>query len=65
RSAAGVAVIEMDELHSYIGAKKTPASSGGLWIAMQNNSSTAYWVPAIRPRVSNYGRPSKAASSKL
>ena len=63
RSAAGVAVIEMDELHSYIGAKKTPAGSGWLWIAMQNNSSTAYWVPAIRPRASNYGRPSRATPS--
>jgi transposase len=64
RSAAGVTVIEMDELHTYIGAKKTPAGSGWLWIAMQNNSSIAYWVPAIPPRASNYGRGSKATPSK-
>ena len=67
RSAAGVAVIEMDELHTYIGigAKKTPVGSGWLWIAMQDRSSTAYWVPAIPPRASNYGRVSKAMPSKL
>ena len=63
RSAAGVTVIEMDELHTYIGAKKTPAGSGWLWIAMQNNSSTAYWVPAIPPQASNYGRPSRVTPS--
>ena len=64
RSAAGVTVIEMDELHTYIGAKKTPAGSGWLWIAMQDSSSTAYWVPATLPRASNYGRGSKAMPSK-
>ena len=37
RSAAGVAVIEMDELHSSIGAKITPVGSGWLWIAIHNN----------------------------
>jgi transposase len=64
RSAAGVTVIEMDELHTYIGAKKTPAGSGWLWIAMQDSSSTAYWVPATSPQASNYGRGSKAMPSK-
>ena len=64
RPAAGVTAIEMDELHTYIGAKKTPAGSGWLWIAMQDNSSTAYWVPATLPRASNYGRGSKAMPSK-
>jgi transposase len=59
RSATGVTVIEMDELHTYIGAKKTPAGSGWLWITMQDSSSTAYWVPAIRPRASHDGRPSR------
>ena len=64
RSAAGVTVIEMDELHSYIGAKKTSVGSEWLWIAMHNSSSTAYWVPAIPPQASNSGRPSRVTPSK-
>jgi hypothetical protein len=34
RSAAGVVVIEKDELHSSIGAKKTLTGFGCLWIAI-------------------------------
>ena len=64
RSTAGVEVIELDELHSYVGSKKTPAGSGWLWIAMHENSSTASWVPAIPPRDGNYGSASKARPSK-
>ena len=40
-----VQVMEMDEMHTYIGSKKTIAGYGLLLIEMRENSSTAYWVP--------------------
>jgi transposase-like protein len=40
-----VQVMEMDEMHSYIGSKKTIAGYGLLLIEMQKGLSTAYWVP--------------------
>jgi transposase-like protein len=46
RSAAGVEVVEMDEMHTYIGSKKTFAGYGLLLIDMGNGSSTAKWVRA-------------------
>jgi len=48
RSASGVKVMEMDEMHTYIGSKKTIAGSGLLLIEMGNGLSTAYWVPAMQ-----------------
>lgn len=57
---AGVTVIAMDELHTYIGAKKNVC---WLWVAVDRDArqfpSTAYWVPAIPPRASNEGRGQK------
>jgi transposase len=46
RSAAGVDVVEMDEMHTYIGSKKTIAGYGLLLIDMGGASSTAKWVAA-------------------
>jgi transposase-like protein len=40
-----VQVIEIDEMHSYIGSKKILAGYGLLLIDMNESSSTAYWVP--------------------
>jgi len=56
RSASGVNIIEMDEMHTYIGAKKPSAGSGLLLIEMQSNVSTASWVPATRQLGSNGGK---------
>ena len=39
-----VEVMELDEMHSYIGSKKTIAGYGLLLIEMGTASSTAYWV---------------------
>lgn len=50
RSDAPVQVMELDEIQSYIGSKKTVAGYGLLLIDMQGASSTAVWVPAIRQR---------------
>lgn len=55
RSTAGVTVIEMDEMHTYIGAKKTPVGSGLLLIEMQSDFSTAYWVPGTPSPGNNCG----------
>ncbi len=40
-----VQVMELDEMHSYIGSKKTIVGYGLLLIEMGKNSSAAYWVP--------------------
>ena len=45
RNEKAVQVMEMDEMHTYIGSKKTIAGYGLLLIEMQKDSSTAYWVP--------------------
>jgi len=50
-----VAVMELDELHSYIGSKKTIAGFGLLLIEMGGASSTAYWVAGTRQPERNSG----------
>jgi transposase len=58
RSAAGVEVVEMDEMHTYIGSKKTIAGYGLLLIDRGNGSSTAKWTPATpTPGESSGARP--------
>ena len=52
RSNSGVEVVEMDEMHTYIGSKKTTAGFGLLLIDMENDSSTAYWAP-VAPQLEN------------
>jgi transposase len=49
----------MDEMHTYIGSKKTIAGSGLLLIEMGNDFSTAKWVPATPKQDENYGMPLK------
>ena len=48
RSDKDIDVVELDEMHTYIGSKKTIVGSGLLLIEMENVSSIAKWVPAIR-----------------
>jgi len=63
RSTIQVDVIEMDEMHTYIGSKKTIVGSGLLLIDMANDSSTAMWVPAaLKQAAINYGKPLKTAT---
>ena len=42
-----VQVMEIDEMHSYVGSKKTIVGYGLLLIEMKENSSIAYWAPGI------------------
>jgi len=65
RSASGVNIIEMDEMHTSIGAKKTVAGFGLLLIEMHGHSSTASWVPVTLNPASNYGRSSSRTGSKV
>ncbi len=65
RSTTAVKVVEMDEMHTYIGSKKTIAGYGLLLIAMENDSSTAYWVPATQKQDDSYGMPSKTKPLKI
>ncbi len=48
RSANEIEVVEMDEMHRYIGSKKTIAGSGLLLIVLGESSSSARWVHATR-----------------
>ncbi len=42
KSEKKIEVVEMDEMHTYIGHKKTTAGYGLLLIDMEKDSSTAY-----------------------
>lgn len=59
RSDKNIDVVELDEMHTYIGSKKTIAGSGLLLIEMESVSSTAKWVHAIQKQDGSYGKPSK------
>lgn len=47
RNDKPVQMIEMDEMHTYIGSKKTVAGYGLLLIVMEKDSSTASWVAGV------------------
>jgi len=63
-TAAEVKVVEMDELHSHVGHKKTTAGSGRLLIDMGDGSSAALWASATRERGGGSGRISSVLGSK-
>ncbi len=44
KSDKPVIVTELDEMHTYIGSKKTTVGYGSLLIDMGENLSTAFWV---------------------
>jgi transposase-like protein len=57
RSNKEIEIVEMDEMHSYIGSKKTISGFGLLLIDMGNGSSTSYWVKGT-------GLPAKSSGKK-
>ena len=63
-TATEVKVVEMDELHSYVGRKKTTAGSGRLLIDMGAGSSAALWAPATRKPGGGSGRTLSGPGSK-
>lgn len=52
KSEHQIKIVEIDELHTYVGQKKTIAGYGLLLIEMGKNSSIVYLVPA-EPRPAN------------
>ena len=65
KSEQKIQVVELDEMHTYISAKKNIAGSGLLLIEMGKNSSTAYWVPGESKQDSSSGNRLKTNKSKL
>ena len=55
RSTKPVKVMELDEMHSYIGSKKNIVGYGLLLIEMRKGSSTAYWVAGELPQEKSFG----------
>ena len=58
-SSWDIEVVEIDEMHTYVGSKKTIVGSGLLLIEMEKNSSTAYWVPGEPKQGKSSGIPSR------
>jgi transposase-like protein len=63
-TATEVKVVEMDELHSYVGHKKTTAGFGRLLIDMGDGSSVALWAPATWKQGGGSGQPLNGQESK-
>ena len=59
QSNSPVEVVEMDEMHTYIGSKKTPAGFGLLLIDREKDSSTAFWATVVPQQDKRYGKLSK------
>ena len=59
RAEHPVKIIELDEMHTYIGSKKNIAGYGLLLIEMQKDSSTAHWVQGELSQGKSSGVPSK------
>ena len=56
RSDKEIEIIEMDEMHSYIGSKKTISGYGLLLIDMESDSSTSYWVRGTGLPAKGFGK---------
>lgn len=65
RSDSPLDVVEMDEMHTYVGSKKNTAGYGLLSIAMEENSSTACWAVATPKRDGDSGMPLKTKGSDM
>jgi hypothetical protein len=59
RNSEDLDVVEIDEMHTYIGSKKTTVGYGLLLIEMGINSSTVKLVAGERRLEKNFGKKSK------
>ena len=55
RSDKEIEIMEMDEMHSYIGSKKTTVGSGLLLIEMGTNSSISRWAHGEQKQAKSFG----------
>ena len=53
-----IEVVEVDEMHSYIGSKKTIVGYGLLLIDMENSSLTSLLAIGVRKQQKNFGKKS-------
>ncbi|AKB56449.1 Mobile element protein [Methanosarcina barkeri MS] len=56
KSENEISIVEMDEMHTYIGNKKKIAGSGLLLIELGKNSSTALLATEERKLDNEYGK---------
>jgi len=56
KSENEISIVELDEMHTYIGNKKTTAGSGLLLIEMGRNSSTALLAVEEQKQEKNSGK---------
>ena len=63
RSDHAIGVVEMDEMHTYIGSKKTIAGYGLLLIVLGEDSSNVSLVQGILPPEERSGRKWKVRTS--
>ena len=59
KSEQDIDVVEIDELHTYIGQKKAIAGYGLLLIGIGGDSSLSCWVTAVQTPAGNSGKVSK------
>ena len=58
RNPSEIQVMELDEMHTYIGQKKTTVGYGLLLIEMGTDSSTVKWVPGELKQAKSSGKKS-------
>jgi len=63
RSSAEATVVELDEMHTYIGSKKTTVGFGLLLIEMGKNLSTAKLAHVEQRQAKNFGSASNQTQS--
>ncbi len=56
RSSDDIEVVEIDEMHTYIGSKKTSFGSGLLLIELGKDSSTVKLVQEVRKQEKSFGK---------
>jgi transposase len=56
RSSDDIEVVEIDEMHTYIGSKKTSFGSGLLLIELGKNSSIVKLAQEVRKQEKNFGK---------
>ncbi len=56
RSSGQIEVVEIDEMHTYVGSKKTTVGYGLLLIDMGNDSSIVKLVPGGLKQAKNFGQ---------
>lgn len=62
RGHKAIEIVELDEVHTYIGSKKTIAGYGLLLIEMGESMWTSFWVTAARKLANNSGKESKSTA---